>query len=654
MGTIYAAIVDPDQSPSTAGAKTIAGYRLEIDDEAHGRAEFYAGDAPKSPEHVAEVIALDDDCVAKLLAQAVAKLKSEPEAGEIDEPPLDAPTGKWLSAGVVLVDEAGYVTIREPANHYGGVVWSYAKGRIESGDTPQQTAHRELREETGLTGRMLGLIGDFEGGYSLTRFYVGVRTGGEEPFGPETWTVRTVSPFTAMQMLNQRKDRDVLVRLVEFAAGIVDWSWTIDGRLVRCRLVDGHMVCSTDTSGSESRYGGPTTQAPDGRRSSPIVLSDRFERALQFAAATHRTQVRKGSGVPYVAHLLGVCSLVIEDGGSEDEAIAALLHDAAEDCGGQAMLDQIKAGFGKQVAAIVEGCTDTLEDPKPDWWKRKQAYIEHLGSQSESVLRVSLADKLFNARAILRDYLEVREELWTRFKSGRIGQLWYYRQLADQFETLLPERGMAVGMAVELRKVVAELGWVAIAGHGELGEGVWDELLHPSGDARWIDTSPHAGEEYRALRVNLPNDLPKTVNVGGHRWERRPDPHVTLFDSRRVRLVLGEGDHNELIKQMAQKVSEAPVNLTRIGPPWRAAKKADRRSLVVSADVEGVQPLYHQLSQHAGCAIPPPPLHVTVYTAPGTKGIGLTLPHEWKELTRPLTERERADLEALRAPRAVR
>ena len=187
------------------------------------------------------------------------------------------------------------------------------------------------------------------------------------------------------------------------------------------------------------------------------MLSDRFEQALQFAASTHRTQLRKGSGIPYMGHLLGVCSLVIEDGGSEDEAIGALLHDAAEDHGGQAMLYQIKARFGDDVATIVEGCTDTLESPKPPWRERKQAYIEHLSTQPGSVLRVSLADKLFNARAILRDYLEVREELWTRFKAGRKGQLWYYRQLADQFTTLMRKRGMPDRMAQELTKVVAEL-----------------------------------------------------------------------------------------------------------------------------------------------------------------------------------------------------
>ena len=153
----------------------------------------------------------------------------------------------------------------------------------------------------------------------------------------------------------------------------------------------------------------------DPRRSGGVVLSERFEQALQFAAATHRTQVRKGSGIPYVGHLLGVCSLVIEDGGSEDEAIAALLHDAAEDQGGQPMLDEIRERFGDHVAGIVAACSDTIESPKPPWRARKEAYLEHLEHQPESVLRVSLADKLFNARAILRDYLVVGDELWSRF-----------------------------------------------------------------------------------------------------------------------------------------------------------------------------------------------------------------------------------------------
>jgi (p)ppGpp synthase/HD superfamily hydrolase len=190
----------------------------------------------------------------------------------------------------------------------------------------------------------------------------------------------------------------------------------------------------------------------DGRRSSPIVLGERFEQALQFAAATHRSQVRKGSGIPYVGHLLGVCSLVIEDGGDEDEAIAGLLHDAAEDQGGEAMLDEIRTRFGDHVANIVAACSDTFEAPKPPWQARKQTYIDHLEHQPEPVLRVSLADKLFNARAILRDYLLVGDPVWTRFKAGRDAQLWYYRELAERFNLLLPGR-----MAAELSEVVDEL-----------------------------------------------------------------------------------------------------------------------------------------------------------------------------------------------------
>jgi GTP pyrophosphokinase len=182
------------------------------------------------------------------------------------------------------------------------------------------------------------------------------------------------------------------------------------------------------------------------------VLGERFEQALQFAAATHRPQVRKGSGIPYIGHLLGVCSLVIEDGGDEEEAIAALLHDAAEDQGGEQMLAEIRRRFGDQVAAIVAACSDTLESPKPPWRERKQAYLDHLGEQPPSVLRVSLADKLFNAYAILRDFLVVGDEIWQRFHCGRGGQLWYYRALAERFSVLMPGR-----MAVELSEVVAEL-----------------------------------------------------------------------------------------------------------------------------------------------------------------------------------------------------
>jgi (p)ppGpp synthase/HD superfamily hydrolase len=183
------------------------------------------------------------------------------------------------------------------------------------------------------------------------------------------------------------------------------------------------------------------------------VLGDRFRRALVFAFDLHRGQVRKGSkGIPYIGHLLGVTSIVIEDGGDEDEAIAALLHDGPEDRGGKATLDRIRAEFGERVGDIVEGCSDTLEDPKPPWRARKEAYLAHLEEASNEVLRVSLADKLHNARAILSDYQEVGEELWSRFRGTREESLWYYRSLSEIFARRCPGP-----LAEELEATVSEI-----------------------------------------------------------------------------------------------------------------------------------------------------------------------------------------------------
>jgi (p)ppGpp synthase/HD superfamily hydrolase len=178
------------------------------------------------------------------------------------------------------------------------------------------------------------------------------------------------------------------------------------------------------------------TEASEG---SSVVLGDRFRRALVFAFDLHREQVRKGSkGIPYVGHLLGVASIVIEGGGDEDEAIAALLHDGPEDQGGRATLDRIRKEFGDRVADIVDGCSDTLEDPKPPWRERKEAYLAHLEEAPPEVLRVSLADKLHNARAILSDYREVGEELWSRFNGTREESLWYYKSLVEIFARRWP------------------------------------------------------------------------------------------------------------------------------------------------------------------------------------------------------------------------
>lgn len=188
-----------------------------------------------------------------------------------------------------------------------------------------------------------------------------------------------------------------------------------------------------------------------------IVLTKRFESALIYACHIHASDVRKGTEIPYVSHLLAVASLVLENGGNEDEAIGALLHDAAEDHGGKRRLEDIRLRFGDTVAAIVDGCTDTFEDPKPPWRPRKQAYIERLQHEPLHVLKVSLADKVHNARAILRDYRAVGEALWERFNGGREGTLWYYRALVDAFERADALQNVDAPLVAELDRVVSEL-----------------------------------------------------------------------------------------------------------------------------------------------------------------------------------------------------
>ena len=162
-------------------------------------------------------------------------------------------------------------------------------------------------------------------------------------------------------------------------------------------------------------------------------MGPRFSVALAFASELHGDQSRKGTPIPYIAHLLAVTALVIETGADEDTAIAALLHDAVEDQGGRPTLERIRARFGQQVADIVESCSDADVTPKPDWRPRKEAYVAAIAHKSPSALLVSLADKVHNAGAILDDYQLVGEEIWSRFKGGRDGTLWYYRALVEAF-----------------------------------------------------------------------------------------------------------------------------------------------------------------------------------------------------------------------------
>lgn len=187
-----------------------------------------------------------------------------------------------------------------------------------------------------------------------------------------------------------------------------------------------------------------------------MPYGEKIERALVYASRLHKDQYRKGTRIPYVTHLLAVASIVGENGGTEDEVVAALLHDAPEDQGGEATLAEIRARFGAEVAEIVAGCTDTYEDPKPPWRERKEAYIAHLDRAPDSVRLVSAADKLHNARAVLSDYRLLGEDLWERFNGGKEGTLWYYRAIVDVLGA-----GREDPLVEEMNRVVTELARLA-------------------------------------------------------------------------------------------------------------------------------------------------------------------------------------------------
>ncbi len=183
-----------------------------------------------------------------------------------------------------------------------------------------------------------------------------------------------------------------------------------------------------------------------------MILSERFDQALVYARQLHAAQFRKGNKVPYIAHLLAVAAIVLENSGSEDEAIAALLHDAVEDQGGAKTREKIRKRFGDKVTSIVDGCTDADSIPKPLWKDRKQAHLKKLSSASSSVILVSAADKLHNARTILNDYRLIGDEVWARFTVGKIDTLWYYREVVNVLK-----RAGGPPVIDELERVVTEL-----------------------------------------------------------------------------------------------------------------------------------------------------------------------------------------------------
>lgn len=160
-------------------------------------------------------------------------------------------------------------------------------------------------------------------------------------------------------------------------------------------------------------------------------LGDRFSEALVYVTRLHANQQRKLSGTPYVSHLLRVAGIVLEFGADEDEAIAALLHDAIEDQGGAAVREEIRSRFGSRVVEIVDGATDTDQTPKPPWRPRKEAFLARLAGASSSVRLLVAADKLDNVRSILASYRSEGPAIWEHFKGGRDGLLWYFRRAVE-------------------------------------------------------------------------------------------------------------------------------------------------------------------------------------------------------------------------------
>jgi (p)ppGpp synthase/HD superfamily hydrolase len=210
-----------------------------------------------------------------------------------------------------------------------------------------------------------------------------------------------------------------------------------------------------------------------------MSLSSDFDDALALASRLHRKQRRKGSETPYIAHVLAVTAIALEYGATESEAIAAVLHDAVEDQGGQKRLMKIRDQFGKRIARIVAGCSDTTEKPKPPWPERKEAFVERLREATYSVRLVVAADKVHNVRDVSASYQIHGEDFWSQFNGGRDGTLWYYRAVVDAlWSAAQPEEDRLIVLVAELDQAVTALEEFA----AERGESVVSDLPAASAD----------------------------------------------------------------------------------------------------------------------------------------------------------------------------
>ncbi len=233
-------------------------------------------------------------------------------------------------------------------------------------------------------------------------------------------------------------------------------------------------------------------------------LSRQFDEAVAYAIDKHRDQERKGSGVSYVSHIFGVASIALEMECTEEEAIAALLHDVIEDGGGAAAEAEIRERFGGEVAEMVRANSDTDIEPKPPWRQRKVDYIEGIATKPIGAVRVSIADKLHNARAILLDHRTIGDELWSRFSAGPEDVAWYYRSLVSAFDARRDELDRpAVAALDELDRTVSEIE-TRVAGRASDAERrddprVRDAYLTEGGTARYPEGTKFRGHDINAL-----------------------------------------------------------------------------------------------------------------------------------------------------------
>lgn len=333
-----------------------------------------------------------------------------PEVGRAQEHGADV---RVLAA--VIRANGRYLLCRRPRHKRHGGYWEFPGGKLEAGETLLAAAQRELKEELGIevTGVSEPLLSRRDEGSQFVIEFVAVDVQGT-PHPLEHEELRWVEPKEgkALQLA---------------PADAVFWQvW----------------VCRETGSGVEEGQG---VRAPTNR--------DRLVAAFSYAAELHASQYRKGGSIPYVSHLMAVTAIVMEHDGDEDQAIAALLHDAIEDHPDNGRTrNEIRERFGDRVLALVDACSDADTDHKPPWRERKERYLAHLREAPPDAWLVSLADKLHNARAILADHRRIGDRVWQRFKATKEETLWYYRGLADKFLRLKPGP-----LAQELDVVVTEL-----------------------------------------------------------------------------------------------------------------------------------------------------------------------------------------------------